>query len=179
MQEKLFGFGDGNKPFAIANTSENIGQSDHSIEEPVNKLKNDSTISKDKPNTVSVVSSDAGKEIEKQGSKRKPESHLISLVKKKKVQKSQNFTMETIFDRFPTVNDDIFEYLDEKSLANCVKVNRRWQTTIANQKVYIKKKIQKWSKHCKKSNQMKWLKSENLMKILLKHKFAISFLILS
>jgi hypothetical protein len=40
-QEKPIGFGDGNKPFAIANTSENIGQSDHSIEEPVNQCYRD------------------------------------------------------------------------------------------------------------------------------------------
>ena len=57
--------------------------------------------------------------------------------------------MEIIFDRFPTLSDDIVESLDEKSLANCVEVNRKWQTTIANQKVYLKKKIRKRSKHSK------------------------------
>ena len=79
------------------------------------------------------------------GSKRIPNSHLISQVK----ENSQNFTMETIFDRFPTLSDDIFENLDEKSLTKCVEVNRKWQTTLANQKVYLKKKIQLWSKHSK------------------------------
>ena len=43
--------------------------------------------------------------------------------------------METIFDRFPTLSDNIFESLDEKSLANCVEVNRKWQATLANKKV--------------------------------------------
>ena len=68
-------------------------------------------------------------------SKRKPKRHLKSQVKKRKVQKSQNFEMETIFDRFPTLSDNIFESLDEKSLANCVEVNRKWQATLANKKV--------------------------------------------
>ena len=93
------------------------------------------------------------------GSKRKPKKHLKSQVKKSKIQNSRNFEMETVFDRFPTLSDDIFEILDEKSLANCVEVNRKWQTTIANQKVYLKKKIQEWSKYCKSQ----WLKSENLI----------------
>ena len=53
--------------------------------------------------------------------------------------------METIFDRFPQLSDDIFEHLDAKSLANCVEVNRKWQTTIGNQKVYLKSKIRNWS----------------------------------
>ena len=81
------------------------------------------------------------------GSKRTPKSDLISQVKKSKIQNSQNFKMEAIFDRFPTLSDDIFENLDEKSLTKCVEVNRKWQTTIANQKVYLKKKIQMWSKN--------------------------------
>ena len=59
------------------------------------------------------------------GSKRKPKKHLKSQVKKSKIQDSQNFEMETIFDRFPTLSDDIFEILDEKSLRNCVEVNRK------------------------------------------------------
>ena len=68
-------------------------------------------------------------------SKRKAKRHLKSQVKKRKVQNPQKFTMETIFDRFPTVSDNIFESLDEKSLANCVEVNRKWQATLANKKV--------------------------------------------
>ena len=83
------------------------------------------------------------------GSKRKPSRHLKSQVKKSKI---QNFTMETIFDRFPTLSYEIFDNLDQKSLANCVEVNRKWQTTIANQRVYLKKKFKKWSKHCKQSS---------------------------
>ena len=71
----------------------------------------------------------------------------MSQVKKSKLQNSQNFKMETIFDRFPTLSDDTFEHLDEKSIAKCVEVNRKWHTTIANQKVYLKKKIQIWSKN--------------------------------
>ena len=67
--------------------------------------------------------------------------------------------METILDRFPTLSDNIFESLDEKSLTNCVEVNRKWQNTLENQKVYLKMKIQKWSKHCKSQ----WFKSENLI----------------
>ena len=55
--------------------------------------------------------------------------------------------METIFDRFPHLSDDIFEYLDEENLANCVEVDRKWQTTIVNEKVYLKKKIEKRSKN--------------------------------
>ena len=55
--------------------------------------------------------------------------------------------MEIIFDRFPHLSDEIFEYLDEENLANCVEVNRKWQTTIANEKVYLKKKIEKRSKN--------------------------------
>ena len=81
------------------------------------------------------------------GSKKIPNSNLISQVKKINIQKSQNFTMEAIFDRFPTLSDDIFENLDEKSLTKCVEVNRKWQRTIANQKVYLRKKIQIWSKN--------------------------------
>ena len=73
-----------------------------------------------------------------------------------RIQNSQNFTMETIFDRFPTLSDVIFEYLDVKSLANCVEVNRKWQSTIANQRVYLKMKIQNWSKHCNKCVRKEW-----------------------
>ena len=79
-------------------------------------------------------------------------SHLKSQVKKTKIQNSQNFTIDTILDRFPTLSDDIFEILDEKSLANCVEVNRKWQTTIANQRIYLKKKVQIWSKNSKQFN---------------------------
>ena len=86
------------------------------------------------------------------GLKRKPKSHLKLQVKKTKIQNLQNFTMQTIFDRFPTLSDDILEILDEKSLANCVEVNRKWQTTIANQRVYLKKKFKKWTKYCKQSS---------------------------
>ena len=64
--------------------------------------------------------------------------------------------METIFDRFPTLSDVIFEYLDVRSLANCVVVNRKWQSTIANQKVYLKMMIQNWSKHCNKLVRKEW-----------------------
>ena len=112
-----------------------------------NKLNNNSTIAKVKPNTETAVSIVAGK-----GSKRKPKNLLKSQVKKIKIQITQNFTMETVFDRFPTLCDEICTFLDEKSLANCVEVNRKWQNTIANQKVYLKKKIKKWSKHCNKSD---------------------------
>ena len=80
------------------------------------------------------------------GSETKPKSHLKSQTKKSQIQNSQKFTMETIFDRFPHLSDDIFEYLDEENLANCVEVDRKWQTTIVNEKVYLKKKIEKRSK---------------------------------
>ena len=140
MQERPFDFGDGNKPFNIPKNVQS--------EEPANNLSNDSTIAKEKPNTATFVSSDAGNKIEK----RKPKSPLKLLVKKSKIQNSQNFTLETIFDRFPTISDYIFERLDEESFANCVEVNRMWQTVIANQKVYLKKKIYNWSKHCKQSS---------------------------
>ena len=83
------------------------------------------------------------------GSKRKPNSHLKSQTKKSKIQNSQEFTIETIFERFPNLSDDILKHLDEKSLTNCVEVNRKWQTTIANQRVYVIAKIQKWSRHSK------------------------------
>ena len=78
-------------------------------------------------------------------SKRKPNSHLKSQKKKSKIQNSQKFTMETIFDRFPNLSDNILKHLGGKSLANCVEVNRKWQATIENQKVYLIAKIQKWS----------------------------------
>ena len=55
------------------------------------------------------------------GFKRKPKRHLKSQAKKSKVQNSQNFTMETIFDCFPTLSEDIFESLDEESLAKFVE----------------------------------------------------------
>ena len=83
------------------------------------------------------------------GSKRKPKRHSKLQVKKSKIQNLQNFTMPTIFDRFPTLSDDIFEILDEESLSNCVEVNRKWQATVANQKVYLKKKVRKWSNNSK------------------------------
>ena len=70
--------------------------------------------------------------------------------------------MKTIFDRFPHLSDDIFEYLDEKSFANCVEVNRSWQSAIANEKVYLKKKIKKWSKQFNEFSK-EW--SEVLVKI--------------
>ena len=41
----------------------------------------------------------------------------------------------------------IFKSLGEKSLANCVEVNKNWQSAIGNEKVYLKKKIQRWSKN--------------------------------
>ena len=99
---------------------------------------------------------------EDMSSKKKPISHLKSLVKKNRVQNLQKFTMKTIFDRFPHLSDDIFEYLDEKSFANCVEVNRSWQSAIANEKVYLKKKIQKWSKQFNEFSK-EW--SEALVKI--------------
>ena len=126
-QEKPIGFGDGNKP---SNIEKNVQS-----EEPVNNLNNDSTIAKGKPNALKFVSSGAGNKIEKHGAKKRPKSPLKLLVKKSKVQNSQSFTMETIFDRFSTISDHIFESLDEKSLANCVEVNRKWQATLANKKV--------------------------------------------
>ena len=79
------------------------------------------------------------------GSKRKPISNLKSQLKKRKIRNFPKFTMETIFDRFPQLSDNILEHLDAKSLANCVEVNRKWQTTIGNQKVYLKSKIRNWS----------------------------------
>ena len=79
------------------------------------------------------------------GSETKPKSHLKSQTKKSQIQNSQKFTMETIFDRFPQLSDNIIQHLDTKSLANCVEVNRKWQTTIGNQKVYLKSKIRNWS----------------------------------
>ena len=152
MQENPFGCGHGKKPFTMANILAKNVQSHHSKEtESENKINNDSTIAKGKSNTEMAVPTETEKEIEKQNSKRKPKINLNLQVKKSKIQNSQNFIMETIFDRFPKLSDDIFEHLDEKSLANCVEVNRNWQTTIANQRVYLKKKFKKWSKHCKQS----------------------------
>ena len=83
------------------------------------------------------------------GYKRNPNDHLKSQTKKIKIKNSQKFTKETIFDRFPNLSDDILKHLDDKSLANCVEVNRKWQTTIANQRIYVIAKIQKWSRHSK------------------------------
>ena len=86
---------------------------------------------------------------EDMASKRKPNNHLKSQTKKTKITNSQKFTIETIFERFPNLSDDILKHLDDNSLANCVEVNRKWQTTIANQRVYVIAKIQKWSRHSK------------------------------
>ena len=83
------------------------------------------------------------------GFKGKKERLIKSQRKKDGTEESQKFTMETIFDRFPMLSDDILKYLDEKSLANCVEVDRKWQETIANQIVYLIAKIQKWSKNSK------------------------------
>ena len=152
MDEKPFGCGHGNKPFTMENILAKKVQSQHFKEQSENKINNDSIIAKVKPNTEMAVSTETGKEIEKQSSKRKAKSHLKSQVKKSKIQNSQNFGMETFFDRFPTLSDDIFEHLNEESLANCVEVNRKWQTTIAHQRVYLKKMFKKWSKHCKQSS---------------------------
>jgi hypothetical protein len=152
VHEKPFGCGHGNKPFTMENILAKNLQSQHSKEQSENKINNDSIIAKVKPNTEMAVPTETGKEIEKQSSKRKAKSHLKSQVKKSKIQSSQNFGMETFFDRFPILSDDIFERLDVKSLANCVEVNRKWQTTIANQRVYLKKKFKKWTKYCKQSS---------------------------
>ena len=99
------------------------------------------------------------------GSKKIPNSNLISQVKKINIQKSQNFTIEAIFDRFPTLSDEIFEHLDEKSLTKCVEVDRKWQTTIVNEKVYLKKKIEKRSKNSERFSK-EW--SMTLVKLPLK-----------
>ena len=152
MDEKPFGCGHGNKPFTMENILAKKVQSQHFKEQSENKINNDSIIAKVKPDTEMAVSTETGKEIEKQSSKRKAKSHFKSQVKKSKIQNSQNFGMETFFDRFPTLSDDIFEHLNEKSLANCVEVNRKWQATIAHQRVYLKKMFKKWSKHCKQSS---------------------------
>ena len=155
MQENPFGCGHGKKPFTMANILAKNVQSHHSKEtESENKINNDSTIAEGKSNTEMAVPTETEKEIEKQNSKRKPKINLnLNLqVKKSKIQNSQNFIMETIFDRFPKLSDDIFEHLDEKSLVNCVEVNKKWQTTIANQRVYLKKKFEKWTKYCKQSS---------------------------
>ena len=153
MQENPFGCGQGKKSFTMANILAKNVQSHHSKEtESENKRNDDSMIAKGKPNTEMDVPTETEKEIEKQNSKRKPKRNLNLQVKKSKIQNSQNFMIETIFDRFPKLSDDIFEHLDEKSLANCVEVNRKWQTTIANQRVYLKKKFEKWTKYCKQSS---------------------------
>ena len=153
MQKNPFGCGHGKKPFTMANILSKNVQSYHS-KETENKRNDDSTIAEGKPNTELAVPTETEKEIEKQNSKRKPKINLnLNLqVKKSKIQNSQNFVMETIFDRFPKLSDDIFEHLDEKSLVNCVEVNKKWQTTIANQRVYLKKKFEKWTKYCKQSS---------------------------
>ena len=153
MQKNPFGCGHGKKPFTMANILSKNVQSYHSKEtESENKRNDDSTIAEEKSNTEMDVPTETEKEIEKQNSKRKPNRNLNLQVKKSKIQNSQNFVMETIFDRFPKLSDDIFEHLDGKSLANCVEVNRKWQTTIANKRVYLKKKFEKWTKYCKQSS---------------------------
>ena len=83
------------------------------------------------------------------GFKGKKERLIKSQRKKDGTQESLKFTMEIIFDRFPMLSDDILKYLDEKSLANCVEVDRKWQETIANERVYLIAKIHKWSKNSK------------------------------
>ena len=151
MQENPFGCGHGKKPFTMANILAKNGQSQH-FKETDSENKINSMIAKGEPNTEMDVPTETEKEIEKQNFKRKPKINLNLQVKKSKIQNSQNFIMETIFDRFPKLSDDIFEHLDEKSLANCVEVNRKWRTTIANQRVYLKKKFKKWTKYCKQSD---------------------------
>ena len=77
--------------------------------------------------------------------KQKTGKFLNLQTNKHRIQTSKRFMMETIFDRFPTLSDNILKYLDEKSLANCVEVDRKWQGTIANQRVYLIAKIHTWS----------------------------------
>ena len=43
-------------------------------------------------------------------------------------------TMEEVFLRFPHLSDDIFNALDNKSLANCKEVSKVWYNYLHDQK---------------------------------------------
>ena len=55
--------------------------------------------------------------------------------------------MDELLRRFPDVAQNIFKQLDDKSLANCRKVNKFWSNFIDTSSLLWRKRIQKYSKN--------------------------------
>ena len=49
-----------------------------------------------------------------------------------------------MFSRFAHVSENIFEFLDNKSLANCRLVRKSWRTYLDHQKFFQIRMIQSW-----------------------------------
>ena len=87
-------------------------------------------------------------------SKRKSKEHFTrSKMKRRKIQNSQTISVETIFNRFPKLTEDILGFLDKETLTNSVLVNETWRNVILNQRPYHIQYIQNCTKDCCKK---KW-----------------------
>ena len=63
--------------------------------------------------------------------------------KRRELQKWDNFAMEYLNQRFPTLSEQIFGQLDYQSLAQCKEVNENWWKNILYHRSYWKKIISK------------------------------------
>ena len=60
--------------------------------------------------------------------------------------KSKEFSMETLFERFPHLTEQIFGQLKGKGLPICKGVSRIWSNKIEDYRLYLNRKILKHSK---------------------------------
>ena len=59
---------------------------------------------------------------------------------------SEQFSMETLFERFPHLTEQIFGQLKGKSLPICKEVSRIWSSKIEDYRHYFNRKILRYSK---------------------------------
>ena len=55
--------------------------------------------------------------------------------------------MDKVLRRFPDVAQDIFKQLDDKSLVNCMEVNKIWHNFLDNDSLFWRRRIQKYNKN--------------------------------
>ena len=61
--------------------------------------------------------------------------------------KSQHLTMDTLFGRFPYLVEDIFGFLNGKTLSCCRQLNKIWKENIEVYRLHLVKKISKYLKN--------------------------------
>ena len=85
---------------------------------------------------------------------------------------SEQFSMETVFTRFPKLNDQILKQLDDKNLVKCKQISKVWWGTIVNQRCYWIKKIQNRTKNYDQFHQEEWKKAMDKTSIEILKRFS-------